>query len=76
MLDHHVRHWLRTEYNTAAVIRARQAADWQRFEQYADILPNLEWMPSTSAHPGADHKVFWGNHLANTSSVLESSPPW
>lgn len=62
MLDHHVRHWLRTEYNTA-VIRARQAADWQRFEQYADILPNLEWMPSTSAHPGADHKVFWGTIL-------------
>lgn len=62
MLDHHVGHWLRTEYNTA-VIRARQAADWQRFEQYADILPNLEWMPSTSAHPGADHKVYWGTIL-------------
>ena len=62
MLDHHVRHWLRTEYDTA-VIRARQAADWQRFEQYADILPNLEWMPSTSAHPGTDHKVFWGTIL-------------
>lgn len=62
MLDHHVGHWLRTEYNTA-VIRARQAADWQRFEQYADILPNLEWMPSTSVHPGADHKVYWGTIL-------------
>ena len=62
MLDHHVQHWLRTEYDTA-VIRARQAADWQRFEQYADILPNLEWMPSTSVHPGADHKVFWGTIL-------------
>lgn len=62
MLDHHVGHWLKTEYDTA-VIRARQAADWQRFEQYADILPNLEWMPSTSANPGADHKVFWGTIL-------------
>ncbi len=62
MLDHHVRHWLQTEYNTA-VIRARQAADWQRFEQYADILPNLEWMPSTSANPGADHQVYWGTIL-------------
>ncbi len=62
MLDHHVEHWLKTEYDTA-VIRARQAADWQRFEQYADILPNLEWMPSTSANPGADHKVFWGTIL-------------
>lgn len=62
MLDHHVRHWLQTEYNTA-VIRACQAADWQRFEQYADILPNLEWMPSTSANPGADHQVYWGTIL-------------
>lgn len=62
MLDHHVKHWLQTEYDTA-VIRARQAADWQRFEQYADILPNLEWMPSTSVHPGADHKVYWGTIL-------------
>lgn len=62
MLDHHVRHWLKTEYNTA-VIRAQQAADWQRFRQYADILPNLEWMPSTSAHPGADHQVYWGTIL-------------
>ncbi|RGL13334.1 LPD3 domain-containing protein [Bacteroides uniformis] len=62
MLDHHVRHWLQTEYNTA-VIRARQAADWQRFEQYADVLPNLEWMPSTSANPGADHQVYWGTIL-------------
>ncbi len=62
MLDHHVGNWLRTEYNTA-VIRARQATDWQRFEQYADILPNLEWMPSTSVHPGSDHKAFWGTIL-------------
>lgn len=62
MLDHHVGHWLRTEYDTA-VLRAGQAADWQRFEQYADILPNLEWMPSTSVHPGADHKAFWGTIL-------------
>ena len=62
MLDHHVKHWLRTEYDTA-VIRSHQAADWQRFEQYADILPNLEWMPSTSINPGADHKGFWGTIL-------------
>ena len=59
MLDHHVGHWLRTEYNTA-VIRAQQAADWQRFEENADIMPNLTWIPSTSAQPGADHKIFWG----------------
>lgn len=24
------------------------------------MLPNLEWLPSTSPNPGADHRVFWG----------------
>lgn len=54
--------WLQTEYDTA-ILRAHQAADWQQFERNADILPNLEWMPSTSAHPGEDHQVFWGTIL-------------
>lgn len=57
--DHQMRHWLRTEYDTA-VIRAHQAADWRQFEREKDILPNLKWMPSTSVHPGADHKIYWG----------------
>lgn len=51
--------WLKTEYNTA-VIRAHQAADWQQFERDKDVFPNLEWMPSTSVHPGEDHIIFWG----------------
>lgn len=57
--SHQMRHWLRTEYDTA-VIRAHQAADWRQFEREKDILPNLKWMPSTSVHPGADHRAFWG----------------
>lgn len=57
--SHQVGTWLRTEYDTA-VIRAHQAADWRQFEREKDILPNLRWMPSTSVHPGADHKRFWG----------------
>ena len=57
--SHQVGTWLRTEYDTA-VIRAHQAADWRQFEREKDILPNLRWMPSTSIHPGADHKRFWG----------------
>lgn len=54
----HLHAWLQTEYSTA-VIRAHQAADWKRFEANKDILPNLRWMPSTSIHPGADHKGYW-----------------
>src|SRR5574344_377645 len=51
--------WLRTEYDTA-VLRAHQAADWERFEREKDVFPKLEWMPTTSLHPGADHMIFWG----------------
>lgn len=50
--------WLRTEYDTA-VLRAHLAADWQQFEREKDVLPNLRWMPSTSIHPGEDHRLFW-----------------
>lgn len=54
----HLMSWLQTEYSTA-VIRARQAADWRRFEANRDVLPNLKWIKSTSLHPGEDHQVFW-----------------
>lgn len=56
---HQVKRWLRTEYDTA-VLRAHQAADWIQFEEEKDVLPNLEWMSSTSANPGADHQIYWG----------------
>lgn len=56
--SHQVHHWLQTEYDTA-VLRAHQAADWQQFLRERDVLPNLKWMPSTSLHPGADHRPYW-----------------
>lgn len=55
----HKEQWLRTEYDMA-ISRARQAADWQQFIQEKDILPNLEWVESTSITPGQDHMIFWG----------------
>lgn len=54
----HLRSWLQTEYSTA-VIRARHAAQWKRFEANTEVLPNLKWIESTSLHPGEDHRVFW-----------------
>lgn len=57
--DHQIYQWLETEYDTA-IIRAHQAANWRQFEREKDVLPNLKWMPSTSLHPGADHRRFWG----------------
>ena len=55
---HHVGAWLRTEYDTA-VIRAHQAAEWLEFERNKDILPNLQWMPTTSVSPESSHQLFW-----------------
>ncbi len=66
--------WLRTEYDTA-VLRARQAADWQRFERNKDIMPNLRWVPSTSAKPGADHCIFWGTVLPIDHQFWSSHRP-
>lgn len=57
--DHHVGSWLETEYNTA-VNRAHIAGQWRQFEREKDILPNLEWMRTTSVTPGKDHEPFWG----------------
>ena len=61
-ISHQNRAWLETEYNTA-VLRAHQAADWKQFEAEKDVLPNLEWLPSTSPNPGADHQPYWGTVL-------------
>ena len=74
MVSHHVDNWLRTEYNTASR-RAQLAADWQRFEQYADILPNLQWIKSTSANPGEDHRIFWGTILPLDSEFWDYHRP-
>ena len=60
--DHNVRHWLRTEYDTA-ILRAHQAADWRQFEQVKDILPNLRWMTTTSVTPDLVHKRYWEARL-------------
>ena len=58
-IEHKNRAWLQTEYNTA-VIRAQNAAEWKMFEKEKDVYPNLEWIESTSTHPGEDHRIFWG----------------
>ncbi|MDR2652797.1 MAG: hypothetical protein LBC68_10895 [Prevotellaceae bacterium] len=72
--SHYVRAWLKTEYDTA-VIRAHQAADWRQFEAEKDILPNLEWIPSTSATPGDDHIGFWGTILPVNDAFWNAHKP-
>lgn len=62
MTRHYVRNWLQTEYSTA-IIRAHQAANWKNFEQEADILPNLQWMPTTSPNQDPLHRQYWEKKL-------------
>lgn len=68
--------WLQTEYDTA-VLRARYAADWKRFSRNADILPNLKWMPTTSADPDVFHREYWrvGLTLPKTHPFWKSHHP-
>ena len=60
--SHYCGSWLQTEYNTAT-LRAKFAAEWKQYEADADIMPNLRWMPTTSANPEEEHKVYWMNRL-------------
>lgn len=60
--NHYNKAWLRTEYDTA-VLRAQMGADWKMFQRDADVLPNLKWMPTTSANPREEHAVFWKQGL-------------
>lgn len=60
--SHYCGSWLQTEYNTA-VLRGQFAAEWKQYEADKDIMPNLRWMPTTSATPDDEHKGYWQNRL-------------
>lgn len=60
--SHYCGAWLQTEYSTAT-LRAKFAAEWKQYEADADIMPNLRWMPTTSANPEEEHKGYWMNRL-------------
>ena len=59
ILSHYNKNWLQTEYSTA-VMRAREAARFKKFERNADIFPNLKWLPSTSIEKRESHVPFYG----------------
>lgn len=39
--------------------RMHEWSEWQGYEENADILPNLKWMPSTSVLTDPVHREFW-----------------
>jgi len=51
--------WMRSEY-VHTVRSARTAQNYRKYLEDADIYPYLEYMPSKSAEPRADHKKLYG----------------
>lgn len=51
--------WMRSEY-VHTVRSARAAQNYRKYLEDADIYPYLEYMPSKSAEPRADHKKLYG----------------
>lgn len=66
--------WLQTEYSTA-IVRSQHAQKWREMERDADLYPNLEWMPSTSAHPREAHRTFYGLILPMNHPFWSSNYP-
>lgn len=74
LVDHHVEHWLQTEYD-AFIARGHQAADWRQFEREKDILPRVRWNESTSITPRKSHREFWGRIFEMDDPILAEHRP-
>lgn len=59
IVTHNNKNWLQTEYSTA-IMRAREASNFRKYQRDADLFPNLKWLPSTSIDKRESHVVFYG----------------
>lgn len=69
--------WQATEYNTA-MARARTARQFADFtsDPAANMLyPNLKWLPSRSANPREEHRVFWNRVWAKDDPFWNENSP-
>lgn len=69
--------WQATEYNTA-MARARTARQFADFtsDPTANMLyPNLKWLPSRSANPREEHRVFWNRVWAKDDPFWNENSP-
>lgn len=69
--------WQATEYNTA-MARARTARQFTDFtsDPTANMLyPNLKWLPSRSANPREEHRVFWNRVWAKDDPFWNENSP-
>ncbi len=69
--------WQATEYNTA-MARTRTAKQFTDFtsDPKANLLyPNLKWLPSRSANPREEHRVFWNRVWAKDDPFWNENSP-
>jgi hypothetical protein len=65
------------EYNTA-IARARTAKQWTDFtsdEVSNELYPNIKWLPSRSAVPREEHRVFWNQVWAKDDPFWNTNQP-
>ena len=74
IVSHHVKQWLRTEYDTA-IRRAHRAAEMRQFIDEADVFPNIEWLPSTAVNPREEHMPFYHHVWAIDDPFWEHHKP-
>ena len=62
------------EYNTT-ISRCRTAKQWQEFQENADILPNLRWLPSRSVEKRPEHQKFYNRVWAKSDDFWKENQP-
>lgn len=55
--------------------RARTAHQWEDFQEDTALYPNLRWLPSRSATPREQHRVFWNRVWAKTDQFWKENTP-
>lgn len=64
------------EYNTT-VARCRTARQYNAFMQNENrmLFPNIRWLPSSSANPREEHRVFWNRVWAKDDPFWQNNQP-
>jgi len=65
------------EYNTS-IARARTAKQWNDFNADPisnELYPNIMWLPSRSANPREEHRIFWNKVWAKNDPFWSQNQP-
>lgn len=71
---HKYNRWQATEYATT-VARCRTARQFADFNSRADLFPCLRWLPSRSASPREEHRMFWNRVWRKDDPFWQTNQP-